>query len=319
MANGCVEVVEDAILTQNPVGNVASENSRDALNLTIIFEALETCKKKSKAQSVEKVVELCMKDLGWSQAYAGSMIEKAKDQGVIKEIIFGGKPALRKNNQSVIFRDRLGFTSTQTTGTNIYSEFMQFKKATSSEIANLHASTESKKIGMDTNDSKALLIRCLQDHIASLEKCLDEKQIIIEENTKIIANLISIHIEGNGKHKGLHDNQLLQSQGLKQVHDMEATPKTIDITAEQRSQQSAMNKKGKKKPNQQKGYDAPQKNQAPDGTQYVGKERNATAEYVDHSWLRLGSSADCLKNFLLVVKSIVNIGNIVDTCKFMYL
>ena len=27
----------------------------------------------------------------------------------------------------------------------------------------------------------------------------------------------------------------------------------------------------------------------------------------------------CLKNFLLVVESIVNIGNIVDTCKFMYL
>ena len=61
-----------------------------------------------------------------------------------------------------------------------------------------------------------LLIRCLQDHIASLEKQLDEKQIIIEENTKIIANLISIHIEGNGKHTGLHDNQLLQSQSLKQ-------------------------------------------------------------------------------------------------------
>ena len=239
--------------------------------------------------------------MGWSQAHARSMIEKAKDQGVIKEITFGGKPALQKNNQSVIFRDRLSSTSTQTTqsvifrdrlsststqttqsvifrdrlsststqttGTNIYSEFMQFKKLTSSEIANLHASTDSKTIGMDTNDSKALLIRCIQDHIASLEKQLDEKQIIIEENTKIIANLISIHIKGNGKHRGLHDNQLLQSQSLKQVHDMEATQETKDITAEQKSQQSTMNKKGNKKPNQQKGYDAPQKNQAPDGTQ----------------------------------------------------
>ena len=73
---------------------------------------------------------------------------------------------------------------------------MQFKKLTPSEIANLLASTESKKIGMDTNDSKALLIRCSQDHIASLEKQLDKKQIIIEENTKIIANLISIHNKG---------------------------------------------------------------------------------------------------------------------------
>ena len=169
-----------------------------------------------------------MKDMGWSQTHARSMIEKAKDQGVIKEITFGGKPALRKNCQSVIFRDRLSSTSTQTTGTNIYSEFMQFKKLTSSEIANLRASTESKKIGMDTNDSKALLIRCLQDHIASLEKQLDEKQIIIEENTKIIANLISIHNEGNGKHNDPHDKQPLQSQSLKQVHDMEATPKTIE-------------------------------------------------------------------------------------------
>ena len=42
MASGCVEVVEDTILTQNPESNVASENSRDALNLTIISEALET-------------------------------------------------------------------------------------------------------------------------------------------------------------------------------------------------------------------------------------------------------------------------------------
>ena len=38
-----------------------------------------------------------MKDMGWSQAHAMSMIKKAKDQGVIKEITFGGKPALRKN------------------------------------------------------------------------------------------------------------------------------------------------------------------------------------------------------------------------------
>ena len=45
--------------------------------------------------------------------------------------------------------------------------------------SDLHASTRSKKIGMDTNESKALLIRCLQDHIASLQKQLDEKQIII--------------------------------------------------------------------------------------------------------------------------------------------
>ena len=53
---GCVEVVEDTILTQNPESNVTSENSRDALNLTIISEALETCKRKSNAQNVENVL-----------------------------------------------------------------------------------------------------------------------------------------------------------------------------------------------------------------------------------------------------------------------
>ena len=53
---GSFEVVEDTILTQNPESNVASENSRDALNLTIISEALEACKRKSNAQNVENVV-----------------------------------------------------------------------------------------------------------------------------------------------------------------------------------------------------------------------------------------------------------------------
>ena len=110
--------------------------------------------RKSKAQNTENVIELCMKDKGWSQAHARSMIEKAKDQGVIKEITFGGKPALRKNNQTVISRDRLNSTSTQTTGTDIYNEFMEFKKMTTSEIANLHASTQSRERGWITTTAK---------------------------------------------------------------------------------------------------------------------------------------------------------------------
>ena len=73
------------------------------------------------------------------------MIEKAKDQGVIKEITFGGKPALRKKNQSVIFRDSFRSTSTQTTGTSIYIEFMEFKTLTSSEIAIYMLQPEVKK------------------------------------------------------------------------------------------------------------------------------------------------------------------------------
>ena len=59
---------------------------------------------------------------------------------------------------------------------------------------------------------------------------------------------------------------------------METTPKTIDITVEQKSQQSAMNKKGKKKPNRQKGYDAPQKNQAPVGTQSLTMNNKESME-----------------------------------------
>ena len=39
-----------------------------------------------------------------------------------------------------------------------------------------------------------------------------------------------------------------------------------------------MNKKGKKKPNQQKGYDAPQKNQAPDGTQSLTMNNTESME-----------------------------------------
>ena len=120
---------------------------------------------------------------------------------------------------------------------------------------------------MDNNDSKVLLIKYLQDHIASLEKQLNEKQTIIEENTKIIANLISFKNVGYRQHRNLHDNQLLQNQSLKQVHDIKATPITIDITDEQKNQQNTKNKKGKKKPNQQKDHDAPQKNQTPDETQ----------------------------------------------------
>ena len=39
-----------------------------------------------------------------------------------------------------------------------------------------------------------------------------------------------------------------------------------------------MNKKGKKKPNQQKGSDAPQKNQAPDGTQSLTMNNTESME-----------------------------------------
>ena len=178
-----------------------------------------------------------MKDMGWRPIHTSSMIENSKDQGVIKEITFGGRPALRKNNESAIFRDRECSPSTQTTDTDMYGEFMKFINSTSSEIANPYASKQSKNVSMNTNNSRVLLISCLQDHIASLEKQLEEKQAVIEENTRIIVILNSIQNKGNGEPEGSHYNQLLQSQSLMQVHNIEVMPTTTDITSEPKSQQ----------------------------------------------------------------------------------
>ena len=48
MACGRVDVVEGTISTQNHENDVTSEDSRDTLDLTIISEALETCKERAK-------------------------------------------------------------------------------------------------------------------------------------------------------------------------------------------------------------------------------------------------------------------------------
>ena len=87
---------------------------------------------------------------------------------------------------------------------------------------------------MDASDTTAVLIKCLQDRITSLEKQLDKKQTIIEENTKIIGKLISNQTKGEGygqrgvavlphnksPSSNLHDNQVLQSKNQRQENDV---------------------------------------------------------------------------------------------------
>eukprot|EP00112_Aurelia_sp_Birch-Aquarium-sp1_P013001 Seg2739.2 transcript_id=Seg2739.2/GoldUCD/mRNA.D3Y31 product="hypothetical protein" protein_id=Seg2739.2/GoldUCD/D3Y31 len=290
MADGCVDEGAAAISTQIQ-GNAATDgNSIATIDLTIISEALETCKKKSKAQNVENVSEVCMKDMGWSQAHTRLVIEKATDKGVIKEITFGGKPALRKGNQSsVVFRDKSSSSYSQTTGSDIYSELIDFKKFMFSEIANLRTATQDKAKGMDTTDTTVALINCLQDRITSLEKQLDEKQVIIEENTKIIGKLISNQTKGYGQrgvavlphnkgHGNLHDNQVLQRKNQSHENDVKMAPIIVGITGDQKTQPSTKNKRGKKKPDKQKENSAPQKNQVPEESQPTTENENENKE-----------------------------------------
>ena len=61
-------------------------------------------------------------------AHTRSVIEKAKDKGVIKEVTFDGKPALRKGTQSSAFQDKSSSSYSQTTGTDVHSELIDFKK-----------------------------------------------------------------------------------------------------------------------------------------------------------------------------------------------
>ena len=142
MADGRVEVGVAAISTQIRDNATPNGISTATIDLTIISEALESCKKKSKAQNIDNVSEIRMSDQGWSQAHTSEVSDReAKDEGVIKEVTFGGKPALQKGKQSSVFGDKSSSSYSQTAVTDIYSEMIDFKKFVFLEMANLRTST----------------------------------------------------------------------------------------------------------------------------------------------------------------------------------
>ncbi len=226
------------------------------------------------------------------------MIEKAKDKGFIKEITFAGKPALQKgkgNQSSVIFRDKTSSLYSQTTGTDIHSELIDFKKFMFSELANLRASThDNKDKGMHPSENKTVLIKCLQNRITSLEKQLDEKQMIIEESTKIIGKLIPneteqyghrrVAVQHNKNSSNLHENQDLQSKDQTQESHEKPVPIIVDITSEQKTQANTKSKKGKKKKNEHKEHSTPQINQVPEEPQpALGNENENNNKSSEHN------------------------------------
>ena len=145
---------------------------------------------------------------------------------------------------------------------------LRFQKFVFSKIANLSTQTQDKDRGMDASDATTVLIKCLQDRITSKEKQLDEKQMIIEENIKIIGKLTSNQTEWYGltrvavlPHKesptNLHDNQVVQSNNQRQQNNVKMAPTIVNITADQKTKPSTTNKKGKKKQKEQKEHSTP--------------------------------------------------------------
>ena len=107
----------------------------------------------------------------------------------------------------------------------------------------------------------------------SLEKQLDEKQMIIEESTKIIGKLIPnqteqyghrrVAVQHNKNSSNLHKNQDLQSKDQTQESHEKPVPIIVDITSYQKTQANTKSKKGKKKQNEHKEHSTPQINQVP--------------------------------------------------------
>ena len=63
MTDGRVNVRTAAISTQIQDNAATNGSSTATIELTVIFEALESCKKNGKAQNIENVSEICMKDV----------------------------------------------------------------------------------------------------------------------------------------------------------------------------------------------------------------------------------------------------------------
>ncbi len=154
-----------------------------------------------------------------------------------------------------------------------------------SELANLGASThDNKDKGMHTSETTTVLIKCLQNRITSLEKQLDEKQMIIEESTKIIGKLIPneteqyghrrVAVQHNKNSSNLHENQGLQTKDQTQESHEKPVPIIVDITSDQKTQANTKSKKGEKKQNEHREHSTPQINQVPEEPQPVAGNEN---------------------------------------------
>lgn len=141
-----------------------------------VQEALNTLKKRKDGQTYENLTELCMKTQGWDADITASTIEAAKSRGIVKEKLHNGKLGLRLTEP---ITDQKHQEVTESSS----NDYVDFKKFVCNELQALkldycQCGAESAADCFKDHPFCHVIINNLEARIQSLEKQLQEKQII---------------------------------------------------------------------------------------------------------------------------------------------
>ena len=164
-------------------------------NLSELLSLLNELRSKKKGQNIDNITELSLKTYNWDAQVTQDIIDQAEKEKVIKRCTVNNRISYRLVKDSVAIIDNSSSVLTQTEA-GVYdhssSDFIEFKAYVLNEISVLKELSMEKtcscdqsfhqdKPSMKIDSPDAFAIKCLQDHIKSLERQLNDKQKIIDD------------------------------------------------------------------------------------------------------------------------------------------
>ena len=167
-------------------------------NIDIVVDTTEALKASSKGRYLENIAKICQTKHGWSEDTTKAILDEAIKQSRIQTTTVNNKVSYRKfENKKVCIEDDCETNATQTDPLPLndfvtkdqldrfQSDFVEFKRFSHGEILSLKADIASRspnpKVNTQCDRDREALVTCLQQRIISLERQLQDKQIIIEK------------------------------------------------------------------------------------------------------------------------------------------
>ena len=105
----------------------------------MMLEALDKLRKRKSGENLESVLKLCKKDFKWSREETHAVIDEAKINKIIEEVIIDGKISFRKFGPDVVFMSNAKPAASKALDSNFVSDFIDFKKHIFNEFSVLKA------------------------------------------------------------------------------------------------------------------------------------------------------------------------------------